>query len=157
MFFLSISLSIGVLNLNFTEKIMNPILRNVLAVIAGLIGGSIANMGLVMIGYALVPLPPGLDPANMETFKASAHLLEGKHFIFPFVAHAAGALIGALVASLIGGSKRLMLALIVGCFFLLGGIAASFMIPAPAWFVVLDLVVAYIPMAWLGWKLSGRG
>lgn len=136
---------------------MNIILRNVLAVIVGVLAGSIANMALVMIGHALVPLPAGVDPANMESFKASAHLLEAKHFVFPFVAHAAGTLIGGLVASLIGGSKRLVLALIIGGLFLLGGIAASFMIPAPVWFIALDLLVAYIPMAWLGWKLSGRG
>lgn len=59
-------------------------------------------------------------------------MFEAKHFIFPFLAHAVGALVGGLVASLAGGSKRMILALIVGGFFVLGGIAASFMIPAPA-------------------------
>jgi hypothetical protein len=29
-----------------------------------------------------------------------------------------------------------------------------FMLPAPIWFVVLDLAVAYIPMGWLGWRIS---
>ena len=43
-----------------------------------------------------------------------------------------------------------------GVVFLLGGIAASFMIPAPAWFIVLDLVVAYLPMAWLAGRLGAR-
>ena len=43
---------------------------------------------------------------------------------------------------------------IVGAFYLLGGIAASSMIPAPLWFIALDLVVAYIPMAWLALKLG---
>lgn len=134
---------------------MNMILRNVLAVIAGLIAGSIVNMGLITLGTNLVP-PPGVDPSNPESIKASIHLFEAKHFISPFVGHAAGTLVGALVASLVGGSRRLMLALIVGSFFLLGGIAASFMIPAPAWFIAADLLLAYIPMAWLGWKIAGR-
>lgn len=39
---------------------------------------------------------------------------------------------------------------------MIGGIAAAFMIPAPAWFVVLDLAVAYLPMAWIGGKLGDR-
>lgn len=30
------------------------------------------------------------------------------------------------------------------------------MIPAPTWFIALDLVVAYIPMAWLGLTLANR-
>ena len=43
----------------------------------------------------------------------------------------------------------------LGIFHLLGGIAAAVMIPAPLWFIVVDLVLAYIPMAWLGAKLTG--
>lgn len=135
---------------------MNPILRNILAVIAGIIAGSIANIALVMVGSSLVSLPAGFNPSNLESVKASIHLFEAKHFIFPFLAHAVGALLGGLVASLAGGSKRMMLALIVGGFFVLGGVAASLMIPAPAWFIAADLLLAYIPMAWLGWKLSRK-
>ncbi len=41
-------------------------------------------------------------------------------------------------------------ALIVGIIFLMGGISACFMIPAPAWFIAADLLLAYIPMALLG-------
>jgi hypothetical protein len=135
---------------------MNTILRNVLAVIAGLIVGAIVNMALVMVGGALIPAPAGVDVTNVESIRASIHLFEAKHFVFPFLAHAIGTLIGALVASLIGGSNRMLLAMIVGVFGVLGGIAAAFMVPAPVWFMALDLVVAYIPMAWLGWKLSGK-
>jgi len=135
---------------------MNTVLRNVLAVIAGLIVGAIVNMALVMVGGALIPAPAGVDVTNVEIIRASIHLFEAKHFVFPFLAHAIGTLIGALVASLIGGSNRMLLAMIVGVFGVLGGIAAAFMVPAPVWFMALDLVVAYIPMAWLGWKLSGK-
>jgi hypothetical protein len=131
-------------------------LRNVLAVIAGLIAGSIVNMGLVMLGSSLVSPPAGVDMTNMESIKASAHLFEAKHFLFPFLGHAAGTLVGALTASLVGVSSRIILAFIVGAFFLLGGIAAAFMIPAPLWFLAADLLIAYLPMAWLGWKLSGK-
>jgi hypothetical protein len=49
----------------------------------------------------------------------------------------------------------MMLAMIVGVVFLAGGIAATFMIPAPTWFMVLDVVVAYLPMAYLGAVLAG--
>ena len=135
---------------------MNTVLRNVLAVIAGLIVGAIVNMALVMVGGALIPAPAGVDVTNVESIRASIHLFEAKHFVFPFLAHAIGTLIGALIASLIGGSNRMLLAMIVGVFGVLGGIAAAFMVPAPVWFMALDLVVAYIPMAWLGWKLSGK-
>ncbi len=56
-------------------------------------------------------------------------------------------------------SRNLAFALAIGAVFLCGGIMASFMIPAPAWFIALDLVAAYIPMAWLaarGTVMTGR-
>ena len=55
-----------------------------------------------------------------------------------------------MVAALIAANHKLTFALVVGGLHLIGGILAAFMIPAPAWFVVLDLVVAYLPMAWVG-------
>jgi len=39
---------------------------------------------------------------------------------------------------------------------LVGGIVNVFMLPSPAWFTVLDLVGAYIPMGWLGGKWAGK-
>ena len=42
----------------------------------------------------------------------------------------------------------------MGC--LCGGVAASFMIPAPAWFIALDLLAAYLPMAWLAILVGTR-
>ena len=52
------------------------------------------------------------------------------------------------------GLLALAVALVIGAVFLAGGIAASRMIPAPAWFVTLDLLGAYVPMAWLGARLG---
>lgn len=136
---------------------MNPILRNILAVIAGFIVGNIFNMGLIIIGMQLIQIPGNPSPFDPESIKAAIPQFEVKHFAIPLLAHAAGTLAGALVAVRIGISKYFTLAMIVGSIFLIAGILNALSIPAPAWFVALDLIVAYIPMAWLGWKLSGRG
>ena len=130
-------------------------LRNVLGVIAGLIVGGIVNMGLIMISSALIPPPAGADLTTVEGLQAAMPLLEPKHFIFPFLAHALGTFAAALVAALIAASYKLHIAIGIGVLFLFGGIAAAMMIPAPTWFIILDLVVAYIPMALLGAKLGG--
>jgi len=135
---------------------MNTFVRNILAVIAGFIAGSVANMGLIMIGGSVIAPPAGVDPSNMESIRAAIHLFEPKHFLFPFLAHAVGAFAGGLVASVISANRAMLLAMITGGLFLLGGLATAFLIPAPAWFIVLDLVLAYIPMALLGWKLAGE-
>lgn len=132
------------------------ILRNILAVIIGLVIGSVANMALVKIGYQMVPPPAGLDVNDMESFKTNAHLLEPKHFLFPFLAHAIGTLVGAVVAHVIAATRRKALSLVIGVVFLVGGIAACFMIPAPAWFIALDLLLAYVPMALLGAVIGSK-
>lgn len=134
---------------------MNPLIRNILAVIAGLIIGGVVNMTLINLSGRVIPPPAGVDVTNLESIKASVHLFEAKHFIFPFLAHALGSLAGAFTVALIAASHKMNFALGLGVFHLLGGIVASFLIPAPMWFIALDLFVAYIPMAWLGGKLAG--
>jgi hypothetical protein len=135
-------------------KTMGTIVRNVLAVIVGLVVGSIVNMSLILVSGHVIPPPDGADVTTMEGLKASMHLFEPKHFLFPFLAHALGTLVGALVAALIAATQKMKLALLVSVFFLLGGIANVAMLPSPAWFSALDLIGAYLPMGWIGGKLA---
>ena len=115
-------------------------------------------MGIITLSPSIIPPPEGVNVTDMESLKASMHLFEPKHFIFPFLAHALGTLAGAFVAALIAATNKMRFALGVGIFFLIGGIANVFMLPSPAWFTVLDLAGAYLPMGWLGGKLvTGKG
>ncbi len=133
---------------------MNPIVKNILAVVSGLVIGSIVNIGIVMISSSVIPPPEGADVTTMEGLKTSLHLFEPRHFIMPFLAHAIGTFAGALFCGMIAATHKLKLALLIGIFFLAGGIANIFMLPSPAWFAVLDVALAYLPMAWLGGKLA---
>ncbi len=130
-------------------------IRNILAVIAGIVVGSVVNMGLIGLGHAVIAPPPGTDLSTMEGIAAAMPLFGPEQFIFPFLAHALGTLVGVLVATLIAASHKLKIALGLGVLFLLGGIAAVVMLPAPLWYDVIDLLFAYIPMAWIGAKLGG--
>ncbi|WP_338731283.1 hypothetical protein [Mangrovimonas cancribranchiae] len=132
---------------------MNTTLRNILAIVAGIVIGGIVNMGIITISGSIIPPPEGTDLTTAEGIKAAADVLEAKHYIMPFLAHAIGTLVGALITAKIVAKSKFAYAMFIGVFFLLGGISAAFMIPAPTWFIVLDLAVAYIPMAWLGHKL----
>jgi len=132
------------------------ILRNILAVVFGLVAGGGVNMSLIVAGSSMIPPPAGVDVADAQSIAASMHLFEPKHFVFPFLAHALGTLVGATTAFLIAASNKSVLAYVIGVASLAGGIAASLMIPAPVWFIILDLLVAYIPMAWLGTLIGGR-
>ncbi len=111
-------------------------------------------MGLILLSPYVIPSPAGVDVSNAESLAASMHLFEAKHFIFPFLAHALGTLAGVVCAVLIARSHRTIIGYAIGVVFLMGGIAACLMIPAPLWFEVLDLVAAYIPMAWIGTRFA---
>ena len=131
------------------------ILRNIIAVILGWLGGSALNMGLVQVGHSIYPIE-GLDLKDMEAFAEVMPTLSSEYFIFPFLAHAIGTLVGAFIAAAIAKTSRMKMAFIVGAVFLLGGIAMVVMIGGPLWFIVADLLIAYIPMAWLGGKLGQK-
>lgn len=135
---------------------MNPILKNSLIVIAGILIGSIVNMGLITLGPYLIPAPEGADVSSREGLKASMHLFQPKHFVFPWLAHALGTFSGAFAAAKIAERNQMKLALGIGIFFLLGGTANVFMLPSPAWFNTLDLIFAYLPMAYLAGKLASK-
>lgn len=135
---------------------MSPTIKNILAVILGIVIGGGINMLIVTYGGAVVPAPEGVDPSDVESIKANLHLYEAKHFAVPFLAHALGTLVGAIVAFMLAANRKAMCAYIIGVVFLLGGIAMAVMLQGPVWFISLDVLVAYIPMAWLGAKI-GRG
>lgn len=130
------------------------ILRTTAAILIGLIIGSIINMGLIVTGSTVIPIPEGVDPSNAESIAASIHLYEARHFVFPFLAHSLGALVGSLISYLVSGEHKTLSAYVVGGVFLLGGISAAFMIPAPLWFIVADLLLAYLPMAFIASKIG---
>lgn len=113
-------------------------------------------MGLIMVSAKVIPPPAGADVTTMEGLRASLHLFEAKHFVFPFLAHALGTVVGAFVASLSAPSKSIVPAYVVGGLFLLGGIANALMLPAPLWFNAADLLLAYLPAAWLGNEMAAR-
>jgi len=132
---------------------MNPIVRNILAVIAGYLSGSLVNMAIIMVSGSVIPPPNGADVTTMEGLKASLHLFEPKHFILPFAAHAFGAFAGAFLTAAIAASHKMKFALGIGFLFLLAGIANVVLLPSPLWFTILDLTVAYLPMAYIAGKI----
>lgn len=133
---------------------MKIFFRNLAAVLLGLLVGSTVNMSLIMLSGKVIQPPLGADVNTMEGLKASIHLFEPKHFLFPFLAHAMGTFVGAAVAATVSTERRIIYALVVGAFFLAGGIASVLMLPAPLWFNATDLALAYLPMAWMGSKIA---
>ena len=135
---------------------MNPTVRTIIAVVIGFIVGSAVNLGIVMLGPSIIPPPAGVDVTDAASIAEGMGLFEPKHFIAPFLAHALGTFVGAFVAVKIAATNKPMAGGIIGGLFLAGGIYASTVIPAPTWFMVLDIVGAYLPMAWLAVYLGHK-
>ncbi len=136
---------------------MHPSLRLVLFVIVGFIGGSVANMLVLQVGTFIVPPPPGTNVNTSEGLNASMALMAPLNFLFPFLAHAVGTLVGSYVATRWGKPGFLLPAMVVATLFLLGGIIMVMLVPnTPTWFAALDLVCAYLPMGYLAYVVAKR-
>lgn len=118
--------------------------------------GATANGLLVQVGGQFFPPPAGYDFTTEEGLAAGMAFMEPKHFVFPFLAHALGTLIGALIIARFAASRQRMLVLLVSSLFFIGGAYMVAILPSPMWFNVLDLALAYFPMGYLGYRLGKR-
>ena len=146
------------LRLIFTTKFqtMKGIVLNVLVFVACVIAGGIVNGLIINYSDAIIQAPVGSNLKTEEGLKAAMAIMEPQHFIMPFLAHAIGTLVGAFFVTLFIKDRKLFRALLVGFLFFLGGAWMVFELPSPLWFDALDLGLAYIPMAWIGYKLALR-
>jgi len=135
---------------------MNLLFKNILAVIVGAFIGGLLNGALISISAHIIPPPDGANLNTEEGLKAAMHLMQPRHFLFPFLAHALGTLLGAFITFKMAATQKLKMALLIGFLFLTGGIYMVLLLPSPLWFTLLDLLVAYIPMAYLGAKIATK-
>ena len=132
------------------------ILKNILAIVLGLLIGGTVNTGIIMVSGYIIPPPDGANLTTMEGLQAAMPLMKPKHFLMPFLAHAFGTLVGAILAASMAVNYKMRFAMIIGVCFLVAGIMNIFMLPSPVWFTIVDLGFAYIPMAYLGGKIVSR-
>ncbi len=135
---------------------MPRVLQYMLAVLLGLIVGSSVNMAIITIGPSVIPLPEGVDMSDMDKFAENLPLLKPVNFLAPWLAHALGTFVAAAIAAKLSPGHNMQLAIGIGLFFMMCGIAMVVMIGGPVWFTVLDLVGAYLPMGYLGGMVSTR-
>lgn len=132
---------------------MKPVIKNILAVFAGIFFGSLVNMGIIYAGMSLIPLPDGINVSDPESLKAGMHLMETRHFIVPFLAHAIGTFAGAALAAKLAANHKHRFAFLIGVYFLFMGIINMKIIGSPLNFNVVDGLLAYLPMGWLAGRL----
>jgi len=133
---------------------MHPIIRNILAFIAGLILANIVNMCLIILGNNLIPAPEGADISSTEGLQETMHLLQPQNYLFPFLAHALGSFTGGFIIAKFAATNKMTLAMAFGILYLCFGLYMIAVVPAPTWLSVLDGFLAYLPMTYIGAKLA---
>lgn len=129
-------------------------LRNVGAVLAGLVVGSICNMLVLQGSLVLYPMPEGVTYADQEAFKAYVAGLPGTAFLIVMLAHLAQAFVGGWLAARLGTRAPLVLAMIVAGLTAVGGVVNLVQLPGPAWmWVELPL---YFAAGWGAARLVRR-
>lgn len=138
--------------MNFNQ----PILRNGLGVLVGILVGGSVNMAIIMSSSAIIPPPEGANLTTEAGLIAAMPLMQPKHFLMPFLAHAFGTFVGALIVSLIAKTRQLILSIIIGIQFFIGGAMMVYKLPSPLWFNLTDLILAYIPFALFGYWIANQ-
>lgn len=115
-------------------------MRVVIATILGLVVGNGLNMMILRMCMKVEVAPGGDEYAAMlkaiESFTAMDYMI-------PLAAHVFGVLAGLLVARLISRTSNVPI-YIIGGLHMLGTVINIFMIPAPGWFVAIDLIIPII-------------
>lgn len=118
----------------------NPLIRNALAVMAGLVAAMIAMAIVQTIGDATLPPPP--DLAGVEDPAQAMELIPVEAQIAMALAWFLGALAGACAAIAI--SRRVLPAWIVGLLIALLGVWSTRMIPHPDWLLAASAVLPLV-------------
>ena len=117
----------------------NPIVRGVLASIAGVVTAGIV-VGLVeALGHLIYPPPEGIDLNNPEDREMLMQVIPFGAQISVVIAWFLGALAGASVGGWIGRSK--IPGWVVAVFMLAASIATTQMFPHPVWMIIAAFVL----------------
>lgn len=127
-------------------------MRDVVAVIVGLLVGMATNMAFVLINVAIYPMPEGVGFNDQEGLAEYIGTLPLLSFLIVLVAHLSQAFVGSLVAAKIS-LRPMTVAMIVGSISLiLGAINMINLIEVtPRWMLIE--IPLYLVVAWVAAKL----
>jgi hypothetical protein len=114
-------------------------IRNIAALVAGVLAVGVVVLGLQWVGTRLHPLPEGLDPLDpeqQERFREYVRGLPASGWILAFLSELLGAFVGALVAGRIASSGGVWIAGAIVGIALAGSISNWSSFPHPTLFFV---------------------
>jgi len=125
--------------------------RNFLITIGAAILGQLVAYIIILVGPYVIPPPNGMDISTHHGLYAAWPDVEPKHFFMLFLGNAFGSFLAATLISRFTTRRILSRSLLVGLLYLFIGIYHANVDPAPWWFKVSDVCIAYLPMTILGY------
>lgn len=126
-------------------------IRNICAVLVGLIAGMALNMAIIMLDTLLYPMPEGVSFEDKEGMAAYIESLPVIALLIVMLAHLGQAFVGGWIAAIISRNSSMVVAMIVGVLTLLGGLYNMSTLPLPAWMWIE--VPLYLVAAWAAARL----
>lgn len=130
----------------------NPVIRNALAVVGGLVAAMITMAIVQTIGDAVLPPPP--DLSGVEDSAQAMDLIPVEARVAIAIAWFLGALAGACAA--IAVSRRVIPAWIVGLLIALLGVWSTRMVPHPDWLLAASAVLPLVAVLFAKRLMIGR-
>ncbi|MEX2181540.1 MAG: hypothetical protein WD771_05820 [Gemmatimonadaceae bacterium] len=127
---------------------MNPTLRVVLAVLAGVLFGGLVVAGVEAANGLIHAMPEGLDRSDPGAMRAFVAGLPALAFVLLLVGWLLGTFLGGALAVRMAGQRPALVAGIVGGVILAATVMNLVMLPHPIW-VVIGAVVGIPAAAWL--------
>lgn len=133
---------------------MSPVLRSILAVIAGVLAAFILIGVVQAIGMRVYPPPGGMDVTDPESIRAAMARIPLAALLFVLLAYAAGSVAGGWLAARIAPRSRMWHAMIVAALLFGAGLMNLLTIPHPTWFWLSSSAIYFLG-AWSGAVAAG--
>jgi hypothetical protein len=131
---------------------MNPVVRGVLAVIAGMLVALVLIVVVQVIGTRVYP-PPPMNRASIESIKAAIAQVPLVSLLFVLLSYTAGSVAGGWVVARFAPRDKMVHAMtLAGLLFCLGIVNLT-SLPHPTWFWVASSAVYWLG-AWSGAKAA---
>ena len=121
---------------------MNTIIKDILAIMAGVFLGALTVMAIQMAGHYFYPLPDNVDPENVESLATHMADISTGAMLFVLLAWFSGAFTGALLAIKAAPIRKKMAGGLVGFIQWLMALQTLNMLPHPLWMTVSGLLAA---------------
>ncbi len=124
------------------SKTMDTIIKDILAIMAGVFLGALTVMAIQMTGHHFYPLPDNIDPESVESITAHMTDVSIGAMLFVLLAWFLGAFTGVLLAIKAAPIRKKMAGGLVGFIQWLMAIQTLNMLPHPMWMTVAGVLAA---------------